>query len=145
MSEKVTQPLHTKIMQPLQKKIMQPFHKKNLATFLQLKSQPPPKNHVTSKKITQLIQNKKLQPPQKKSCHLSTKKSDILHKKITQPFGIQSCLVTTVTIAVQRTGSPIGDLSCNYTSFAKLVAFKSSFCIQSRLKKKIGFRTCMRL
>ena len=38
---------------------------------------------------------------------------------------------------VQRTGSPIGDLSRNYASFAKLVAFKSSFCIQSRLFEKI--------
>ena len=33
----------------------------------------------------------------------------------------------------QRTGSPIGDLSRNYASFAKIVAFKASFCIQIRL------------
>ena len=41
------------------------------------------------------------------------------------------------TMAVQRKGLPIGDLSRNYACFAKLVAFKSSFCIQSRLLEKI--------
>ena len=47
---------------------------------------------------------------------------------------------------MQRTGSPIGDLSRNYASFAKLVAFKLSFCIPSRLlEKNLGFGTCMGL
>ena len=48
------------------------------------------------------------------------------------------------SFAVQRTGSPIGDLSRNYASFVKLVAFKSSFCIRSRLfDKSLGFGTYM--
>ena len=48
--------------------------------------------------------------------------------------------------AVQRIGSPIGDLSRNYASFAKLVAFKLSFCILSRLfGKNLGFGIYMGL
>ena len=50
-------------------------------------------------------------------------------------------------ISVQRTGSPIGDLSRNYAFFAKFVAFKSSFCIQSCFfgKKNLGFGIYMGL
>ena len=50
------------------------------------------------------------------------------------------------TSAVQRTGLPKGYLSRTYASFAKLIAFKWSFCIQSRLfEKNLGFDTFMGL
>ena len=52
----------------------------------------------------------------------------------------------TLQVPVQRTGSPIDDLSRNYAYFAELVAFKSSFCIQSRLlEKNLVFGTYMGL
>ena len=46
-------------------------------------------------------------------------------------------------LAVQRTGLPLGDLSRNYASFAKSVAFKSSFCIRSCLFEKQSRLWCL--
>ena len=94
VSEKITQPLHTKkFMQHINKK--QPLYQKKLCNFQKNHTTSPPQKSCNLKKMTQPLHKKFITKTNatsthKKACNLTTKKSWNL-QKITQPLHKKLC------------------------------------------------------